>query len=81
MRYIELTEQQLHDRSINKVASKKEVTYLDIKNIEYDIENNNTGAITMDQLKNMLSSAQREYDTWSYILEQLELKTLSTKVY
>lgn len=58
-----------HDKAMSQMISNQRK----IRQLEYDIENNNTGAITLSELEICLDASKRELETWSYIMKLIEL--------
>ena len=58
-----------HDKAFSQIHSIQ----LKIRQLEYDIERKNTGALTIEHLELCLEATKREFETWSYIMKLIEL--------
>ena len=58
-----------HDKAMAQIHANQ----LKVRQLEYDIERKNTGAVTLHELEICLNAAKRELKTWNYIMKLIEL--------
>ena len=58
-----------HDKAMAQIIAKQR----NIRQLEYDIERDNTGVVTLSELEICLDAAKRELATWNYIMKLIEL--------
>ena len=63
----------IKDRAHNKAFSKIQSKQRDLRQLGYDIERKNTGAVTLYELEICFDVAERELKTWEYIFKLIEL--------
>ena len=62
----------IHERAVNKAFAKIAMLLIEKNHLQQDIETNNTGAITIDELKLMYEGTKIELKVWNYIAEAIE---------
>jgi len=63
----------IKDRARNKAFSKIQSKQRHLRQLEYDIERENTGAVTLHELEICFDVAKLELNTWNYIMKLIEL--------
>ncbi len=61
--------EKAHDKAFSQIHSIQ----LKLRQLEYDVERKNVGALTLEHLELCLEATKRELKTWSYILKLIEL--------
>ena len=65
--------EMIKEKAHNKAFAKIHTHAIRVSKLKYDIERENTGAITMHELEICLDAAKRELETWNYIFKLIEL--------
>jgi len=58
-----------HDKAMSRILAKQR----SIRQLEYDIEHDNAGSVSIHELELCLDASKRELETWNYIMKLIEL--------